>query len=317
MLHLYSLLTASLLAAGHEEASTRWLVVGDLHNINIDSRGSTAAEGRQRIVDAPIPPFDIERDLISLHYDNAPDQDDLHSAAMDRTILEEAFGCGEKSAHFWPVSPTYGAANRNWYNRGSVKVMRAVWGPCGGWRNAHDNDATDIDRYDAAVAKTAKKWRRFIHRYNGKVYVKEGGQSDFTADVIRYMRMNFTEDIHGPENYFVVQHSNWNEQYTTPEDLEYVKNETTYARIRDANSYLRVVGDDDFVFEWRNRTTSSEKYGEYWSVAIENFMRSGWGPTTGQPIIDFSDTGELMHILGMPRYSAAELLDIYFPLEQA
>ena len=32
--------------------------------------------------------FNPEKDLLSLHYDHAPDKDDGHSAAADRTILE-------------------------------------------------------------------------------------------------------------------------------------------------------------------------------------------------------------------------------------
>ena len=36
--------------------------------------------------------FDASADLVSLHYDHAPDRDDGHSAAADRTLLEALYG---------------------------------------------------------------------------------------------------------------------------------------------------------------------------------------------------------------------------------
>ena len=48
--------------------------------------------------------FNSEKDLISLHYDHAPDKDDGHSAAADRTILETMFGIDWITKHAVPVS---------------------------------------------------------------------------------------------------------------------------------------------------------------------------------------------------------------------
>lgn len=39
----------------------------------------------------PMPTFEFGKDLLALHYDFAPDRDDGHSAALDRTILETEF----------------------------------------------------------------------------------------------------------------------------------------------------------------------------------------------------------------------------------
>ena len=36
--------------------------------------------------------FNPNKDLLSLHYDHAPDKDDGHSTAADRTILQSMFG---------------------------------------------------------------------------------------------------------------------------------------------------------------------------------------------------------------------------------
>lgn len=52
--------------------------------------------------------FDPQKDLLSLHYDHAPDKDDGHSAAADRTILETLYDCEWIKAHVVAVSGAYG-----------------------------------------------------------------------------------------------------------------------------------------------------------------------------------------------------------------
>ena len=58
--------------------------------------------------DNPIRTFDTTKDLISLHYDHAPDKDDGQSAAADRTLLQVHYGMDWISKHVIAVSGTYG-----------------------------------------------------------------------------------------------------------------------------------------------------------------------------------------------------------------
>ena len=75
--------------------------------------------------------FNPSRDLISLHYDHAPDRDDGHSAAADRTILESIFGANWIREHVVAVSGAYGK-NAGEFNAKSNAVMDAAWNDCGG-----------------------------------------------------------------------------------------------------------------------------------------------------------------------------------------
>ena len=76
--------------------------------------------------------FNPETDLISLHYDHAPDKDDGQSAAADRTILETMFGIDWIKMHVVAVSGAYGK-NAADFNINSNAVMDTAWNDCGGW----------------------------------------------------------------------------------------------------------------------------------------------------------------------------------------
>lgn len=222
--------------------------------------------------------FNAEKDLLSLHYDHAPDKDDGHSAAADRTLIESIFGEEWVSGHVLPVSGAYGK-NKHSFNRKSDAVMDTVWNDRGGWV------AADRD-WEAAVKVIYTRWHTTLNA-DGDVYVKEGGQSDITAAVVKLLRQEHPE-IATRQRIHVVQHSNWNENQTTPEALEYVKGNTHYVRIKDANRYLNVEG-GDAAFE--KSAMAHPVFGPGWKAAFEYY------PPAQR--LDFSDTGELLHILGL------------------
>jgi hypothetical protein len=233
--------------------------------------GLAAAENDERA-------FNSEKDLLSLHYDHAPDKDDGHSAAADRTLIASVFGAEWISIHVLPVSGTYGK-NKHSFNAKSDAVMDAVWNGCGGWV------AADRD-WDAAVKAVYTRWHTTLAA-GGDVYVKEGGQSDITAAVVKLLRKEHPQ-IATRQRIHVVQHSDWNEDQTTREALEYVKENTHYIRIADANAYLNVKG-GDAAFE--KAATAHPVFGAAWQAAFEYY------PPAQR--LDFSDTGELLHILGL------------------
>jgi len=232
-----------------------------------------------RAASADEPALNPKQDLISLHYDHAPDRDDGQSAAADRTLLQSMFGRQWLEEHILAVSGAYGK-NRNRFQPESDKVMDAVFGDVGGWIAADDD-------WNAAVEKVADRWIEQL-RSGGDVWVKEGGQSDITAAAIRRVREELPE-VNTRRRIHVVQHSDWNENQTTPTALAYTKAQARYVRIKDANAYLnRKGGDEAFV----RAATGHEKFGEHWKAAFEYY--------DPRQRVDFSDSGELMHIVGLP-----------------
>ena len=222
--------------------------------------------------------FAADRDLLSLHYDHAPDKDDGQSAAADRTILESMFGADWITTHVVAVSGAYGK-NARLFDAKSDAVMDAAWNERGGWLAGHANR-------EHVVAELARRWTTSL-RAGGDVWVKEGGQSDVTAAVVRRVRSRLP-DLDTVKRIHVVQHSAWNEKQTTDAALADTKKQTHYVKIRDANAYLNIKGGDKaFV------TSASEHpvFGVVWRAAFDYY--------SPKERLDFSDTGELMHVLGL------------------
>ncbi len=222
--------------------------------------------------------FAPKKDLLSLHYDHAPDKDDGQSAAADRTILQSMFGTDWIKTHVVAVSGAYGE-NARTFNVKSDLVMDAAWNDCGGWLAGHT-------KRKRVVAKLASRWSGVL-KAGGDVWVKEGGQSDITADVVRRMK-NQSPDLDIAKRIHVVQHAKWNEDQTTDAALAYTKKHTHYIKIRDANAYLNIKGGDDAFVK---AAIEHPVFGTIWKAAFVYY--------NPKERLDFSDTGELMHILGL------------------
>ncbi len=222
--------------------------------------------------------FDPAVDLLALHYDHAPDRDDGQSAVADRVILESELGADWMAAHVLAVSGAYGE-NASEFNPASDRVMDAVFSDIGGWLAAHPDPATTLDAM-------TDRWTATLEAGHD-IWVKEGGQSDLTAEVVRRIQRAMPGVDTGARIH-VVQHSDWNEDMTTDADLAFTKEHTDYIRIGDANEYLNILGGDStFV----SAATTNERFGRIWQAAFEYY------PPTER--LDFSDTGELMYILGL------------------
>jgi hypothetical protein len=222
--------------------------------------------------------FDPQRDLISLHFDHAPDLDDGHSAAADVSVLLALHDSDWIKAHTLAVSGTYGL-NKRTFNPRSDAVMDAAFGPLGGWIAAHKD-------WDLAVNTLVDRWSKTLTA-GGDIWVKEGGQSDITAAVVKLIKQR-SPDIDTTRRIHVVQHSQWNERQTTPDALTYTKANTHYSRIKDANRYLNVKGGNK-AFETAAR--NHPVLGPAWRAAFDYYNPS--------KRLDFSDTGELLHILNL------------------
>jgi hypothetical protein len=232
----------------------------------------------QKSVESKPGEFNPRKDLISLHYDHAPDKDDGHSAAADRTILQSIYGKDWIKKHVIAVSGAYGK-NANDFNPNSDAVMDAVWNDCGGWIAAHKSR-------ENAITEMTKRWSQTL-KAGGDVWIKEGGQSDLTAAVVERIHKQIPK-IDTMARIHTVQHSDWNENQTAEAALAYTKNNTNYIRITDANRYLNVRGGNDAFVK---AATEHPAFGNFWKAAFAYY--------NPKERIDFSDTGELMRILGL------------------
>lgn len=227
---------------------------------------------------APSTRFAPERDLLSLRYDHAPDKDDGQSAAADRTILESLFGTDWMKRHIVAVCGAYGL-NAGEFNAGSDRVMDVAWNGAGGWLAGHA-------RRDEVIGELTRRWLETLEG-GGDVWVKEGGWSDISAAVVRRIQQG-APGLKTVVRIHVVQHSRWNEEQTTPAALDFTRQNTHYVRIRDANAYLNVKGGDASFVETARR---HPVFGVAWRPAFEYYDSADR--------LDFSDTGELMRILGL------------------
>lgn len=209
----------------------------------------------------------LATDLISLHYDNAPDKDDGQAISAGR-VISDVFGI---TPHV--VVGTYGVNRRGDYVPGFDAVVDKTFP---GARNAY------LD-WAAAVSATAARWQQVIAA-GGRVWVAEGGPSDFTADVI--------DALPAGSDYsriVVVQHSTWNEDETAPGRLNLVRTVTDYRKIADGNNGGN--GTPDF------RAVNDS----FWSRALASNWSEQWAASQNfyPEVIDFSDAVEYLHILGV------------------
>ncbi len=224
--------------------------------------------------------FDRGRDLLALHYDHVIYRDDGHATVAAREIVNDL-----------GISPivvggAYSASN-NRYNLDSEVVMDATWGS-NGWLNAHANRP-------GAVSAAAQRWTETIAEGN-EVWVAEGGQSDYTADVIRAVAAALpTVDL--DNRIHVVQHSLANERRTSSNDFAYLLATIDYIKIDDGNEDNATANlnrfDEDFI-----EAALDGPFASAWSAAF-NYLDP-------YQSLDFSDTVEVLHIVGVGRDQVAD-----------
>ena len=228
--------------------------------------------------------YNRNKDLISLHFDQCADPDDGHATVADKVILSY-FGL---NAHV--VTGTYGYQPGP-YQQASERVMTATWGN-NGWLNAHSH-------WNDSVAKTEEAWR-FILANGGHVWIAEGGQSDFTAEVVRRLRRNYSAET-TKARIHLVQHSEWNEKYTRNNNLSYVKNNTHYIKIADGNQKENGTAG---LLERPGETAGHRQIENFIQLAENSIFSTIWNAAFSylsprNEKLDFSDSVELLHILGI------------------
>ncbi len=234
--------------------------------------------------------FDLDTDLLLLHYDCKTDVDDLHSVAAFITLsahIEYA------SLSFHAVAGTYGTQEGLYVP--PEPLFELAFGD--NWTDAHANFSLASDEVSLIAKRTLD--------LGGNVWIAEAGQSDFSSEVVKKIQV-LLPDVNTTERIHVVQHSDWNEEVTSPESLEFVKQNTTYHKIPDGN----VVGNGTPGFrspKYRklNKRIQDPYLRKNWQLAIElgNRYNGKEGRYKNEAIaacgIDFSDTAEVCWILGL------------------
>lgn len=233
--------------------------------------------------------FNPELDHIALHYDMSYDPDDYLSAVADRSVIETLYGTEFLTEQTSRVIGTCGSPCSG-YNKPADKLMDYTYGSVGGWKNSLTNGA-DALKYELAFYKDT------INR-GGRIWVKEGGESDFTMKVVQELekvKKGLGKCV------YVIQHSSVNEKNNGKGVLAYVKANTMYTKISDGNPPYKKSN-------WKMNGKSFDFYGLNsrwecaWKLAFDEFKRKkSYCASKPQPVtkcVDFSDTHELLYITG-------------------
>lgn len=235
------------------------------------------------------PKFDIQKDILLAQFDCKTDVDDLHTvAAFNSLIKNDEY----KKLNFIAVAGTYGIQEGLYVPPNSL--FQKAFG--NQWVDAHSNRKSALNKVFKAAKETLNN--------KGNIWIAEGGQSDFSALLImKLMKEKFPFPIN--KKIHIVQHSNWNEEVTSPELLEYVKKNSVYFKIPDGN----VIDNGSPCFRtpnftlWKN-IKNKDNIG-VWSHAIElgNKYNGVDNRYNNEAIanngLDFSDLSEICWILGI------------------
>ena len=259
---------------------------------------SLSLKGQKMDTSSSIPErFNREKDLLLAHYDFKTDVDDLHSAAALFTLLQHP---EFTDIQHHAVSGAYGTQG-GLYVPPERLLQKAFWN---NWSDAHKNREKALSQVKQLVNETLSN--------DGDIWIAEGGQSDFTADVLRNVLAE-NPQLNVSKRFHVVQHSDWNEKVTSAESLQFVKQNADYNKIPDGNSLdngtpgFRSPDYDD----WKKHIEDPE-VKQIWQIAIDlaNKYNGKEGRYNNEAIaeggLDFSDFVEVCWMLNLEDLRDAE-----------
>lgn len=245
--------------------------------------------------------FNVEKDLFLPQFDSKTDVDDIHSVAAVGTLLADS---RFSDVRYHAVAGAYGIQEGLYVPANHLFDM--AFGK--NWSDAHDDRDKALDEVTQLVFHTLDN--------GGAVWIADAGQSDFSAAMVRRVKIN-RPDVDTKTRIHLVQHSEWNQDVTTPADLEFVRKHTAYHKIADGN----VLGNGTPGF----KTPSDELWakaiqgtntGRFWEEArrIGNKYNGVDGRYLNEDIkaggMDFSDTSESCWIFGCSDlYDSGEFFD--------
>jgi hypothetical protein len=234
--------------------------------------------------------FNREKDLLLMQFDCKTDVDDIHSAAALITLMSHP---DFSNIHYHAVAGTYGIQEGLYVPPNNL--LKLAFGD--NWTDAHEKS-------DEAVKKI-KQMAENVLRQKGDIWIAEAGQSDFSAKLIKSIQTDMPE-IDLEKRIHVVQHSNWNEEVTSAEALQFVRQHVDYQKIPDGNTVgngtpgFRTPGYTD----WKKKL-SNKRLLQIWELAVEigNTYNGKDGRYNNEAIasggLDFSDLAEVCWILGI------------------
>jgi hypothetical protein len=241
--------------------------------------------------------FNADKDLFIAQFDCKTDVDDLHSIAGVATMLADH---RIKNVNFHAVAGSYGIQDGLYVP--ANELFNAAFG--NKWSDAHSNYEQAIHEVSALVKKTLEN--------NGKIWIAEAGQSNFSADVIRNIK-SMLPQINLKSRINIVQHSNWNENQTKPVDLSFVKSNIAYYKIPDGN--VSGNGSPGFVSDslenWRDFIKET-KLLNIWNMAMDIANKYNGkdnryqNPAIAKGGFDFSDVSETCWIFGFENLENVE-----------
>jgi hypothetical protein len=234
--------------------------------------------------------FNLKKDLLLLHYDCKTDVDDLHSIAAVATLMSNSKFAGIRHH---AVAGTYGTQEGLYVPPNPLfqLAFRA------NWTDANENFQIAIEQVKAIAVET------LINQ--GDVWIAEAGQSDFTAGLLKAIQSELPE-LNVSKRIHVVQHSDWNEEATSTDDLKFVKENANYHKVPDGNAVGNGTPgfrDPNYTY-WKDKITNP-KLIEIWQLAtdLSNKYNGKEGRYNNKAIsaggLDFSDFSEVCWILGV------------------
>jgi hypothetical protein len=248
--------------------------------------------------------FDIDKDLLLANFDCKTDVDDLQSVAALVTLLSDT---RFSKINYHAVAGTYGIQEGLYVPPNDL--FQLAFGD--NWTDAHENLKDAVERVKVIVKATLA--------CQGDIWIAEAGQSDFSAELIKAIQSDLP-DVNISQRIHLVQHNDWNEEVTSPESLQFVKNNCDYHKIPDGN----IVGNGTPGFRSPEYTKWKDKIGnpkliETWQLAIDlsNRYNGKEGRYNNEAIsaggLDFSDLSEVCWIFGLQDIKDTEQFFDLFP----
>ncbi len=247
--------------------------------------------------------FDSSRDLLLAQFDCKTDVDDLHTVAALATILRHP---KYQNINYHAVAGAYGI--QEGFYVPPNELFQLAFGAR--WSDAHNQGNMAMQEVLTLVEKAIEQ--------GGNIWVAEAGQSDFSARWIRAL-LALRPELNTKQRIHIVQHSDWNEEVTASENLEFVKKVTDYRKIPDGN----VVGNgtpgfrSDEIIDWR-KYIEDTKLIAIWETALRigNQYNGKEGRYLNTSIanggLDFSDLSETCYLLHLDTIKDANAFFAFF-----
>jgi hypothetical protein len=234
--------------------------------------------------------FEPQHDLLLVQFDSKTDVDDIHSVAAVATMLLHPDFAQVK---YHAVAGAYGIQDGKYVP--APELFKLAF--ANHYSDAHTDRNQALAEVLSLVTATLQQ--------GGDIWIAEAGQSDFSAAMIKaLLRQN--PNIATQQRVHIVQHSDWNQDSTSPDALAYVKTHSDYYKIADGNAVNNGTAGykSDTSADW-TRALANKNVGDLWQTAkqIADQYNGQDGRYNNESIgnggFDFSDAAEMTWIFAV------------------